>query len=116
LEHQVYALGEAGCEAVTTIDMEPRRTLGDTEMSSEVLSHELQSCVFESIRTCAIECFSQIASDSYLPHVRMRPSVFIDGDKWCVLYGSNLQEGVAGFGLSPNQAMIDFDKNWHKEL
>ena len=31
---------------------------------------------------------------------------------WCALYGDNLQDGVAGFGRSPEEAMADFDKNW----
>ena len=40
----------------------------------------------------------------------------VDGDQWCVLFGENLQDGVAGFGKSPEKAMRDFDKNWHKEM
>ena len=28
-----------------------------------------------------------------------------DGDQWCALYGENLQEGVAGFGRTPAEAM-----------
>ena len=48
----------------------------------------------------------------------LRPSVTfqqslkisIDGDKWCVLMGGNLMEGVAGFGDSCQLAMNDFDK------
>lgn len=48
--------------------------------------------------------------------VNLKPRMFIDGDKWCALYGDNLQDGVAGFGDSPNEAMIDFDKAWYKKL
>jgi len=36
------------------------------------------------------------------PHVLMRPKLSIDGDQWCALYGENLQDGVAGFGDSPD--------------
>lgn len=32
-----------------------------------------------------------------------------DGDKWCVLWGVDLQKGVAGFGDTPNAAMMDFE-------
>ena len=32
------------------------------------------------------------------------------------LYGSNLQEGVAGFGDSPADAMWDFDRNWSTKI
>lgn len=40
----------------------------------------------------------------------------IDGDHWCVLYGENLQDGVAGFGKSPHEAFVDFDKNFFAKL
>lgn len=52
------------------------------------------------------------AQKARTPHVLMRPSIFLDGDKWCLLYGENLQEGVAGFGDTPEQAALDFDANW----
>lgn len=45
-----------------------------------------------------------------------RPAISIDGNKWCALYGANLQDGVAGFGDSPALAMSDFDANWLKKL
>jgi hypothetical protein len=32
-----------------------------------------------------------------------------DGDKWCVLYGENLQEGIAGFGATPDEAIRAFE-------
>jgi hypothetical protein len=47
---------------------------------------------------------------------RYKPRLFIDGDKWCALYGENLQDGVAGFGDSPAEAYNDFDINWGKKL
>ncbi len=50
------------------------------------------------------------------PSVLFRPTLSIDGDQWCALYGSNLQEGVAGFGDSPEEAMADFDKSWRAKL
>lgn len=56
------------------------------------------------------------ASRHYLPSALYRPSIKIDGDKWCALYGENLQDGVAGFGDSPVEAMADFDVQWHKKL
>ena len=33
-----------------------------------------------------------------------------DGDKWCFLWGSNIQEGVVGFGDTVENAMLAFDK------
>jgi hypothetical protein len=46
-------------------------------------------------------------------HAIMRPKVYPDGNEWCALYGENLQEGVAGFGKTPQLACADFDTNWH---
>ncbi|GAB4059141.1 hypothetical protein [Uliginosibacterium sediminicola] len=64
----------------------------------------------------AKECISQAASEYMRPSVIYKPKLSIDGNKWCALYGNNLQEGVAGFGDSPMLAMCDFDDNWHKRL
>lgn len=36
--------------------------------------------------------------------------VYPDGDKWCALYGDNLQEGMCGFGNTPAQAVRAFEK------
>jgi hypothetical protein len=49
------------------------------------------------------------------PHVLMRPAIFPDGNAWCALYGEDLQEGVAGFGDTPEAAAADFDKNWNTQ-
>lgn len=46
------------------------------------------------------------------PSVLHRPRIFPDGDQWCALYGDNLQEGVAGFGDTPEQACAAFDRAW----
>ena len=37
----------------------------------------------------------------------LRP--FLDGGQWCVLYGPDIQEGIAGFGESPEKAIDAFD-------
>ena len=44
----------------------------------------------------------------------LRPSVTLDGNQWCVLYGANLMEGVAGFGDTPHKAVLAFNKAWHE--
>ncbi|MEQ1519700.1 MAG: hypothetical protein ABL936_00345 [Aestuariivirga sp.] len=46
----------------------------------------------------------------------LRPKISIDGNQWCVLYGENLQDGVAGFGDTPRLAVYDFNKAWDKSL
>ncbi len=50
------------------------------------------------------------------PSILLKPKISIDGNQWCALYGENLQDGVAGFGDSPDKAMVDFDKNWRTDL
>jgi len=50
------------------------------------------------------------------PSYLLRPRIFIDGNKWCALYGQNLQDGVAGFGDSPELAYQDFDRQWAKHI
>ncbi len=50
------------------------------------------------------------------PSYLYKPKLFIDGNMWCALYGDNLQDGVAGFGKSPELAYKDFDKNWCEKL
>lgn len=49
------------------------------------------------------------------PSVLFRPRMFPDGAQWCALYGDNLQEGVAGFGYTPEQAADAFDKAWRTQ-
>jgi hypothetical protein len=46
------------------------------------------------------------------PHCRMRPKIFPEGNLWCVLYGDDLQMGIAGFGRTVEEACQDFDTNW----
>lgn len=60
--------------------------------------------------------FANAAVSAQEPHVLMRPRVFVDGDKWCALYGDNLQDGVAGFGESPAEAAANFSAAWYKKL
>lgn len=48
------------------------------------------------------------------PSVLFRPELSLDGNSWCALYGLNLQDGCAGFGDSPDLAMLDFDRKWTK--
>ena len=61
---------------------------------------------------CALQDFQIAASEMQRPSAIYRPTIGRDGNLWCALYGENLQEGVAGFGNSPAQAMHDFDRNW----
>ena len=46
------------------------------------------------------------------PSYWLRPKLERIGKKWRALYGENPQDGVAGFGDTPDQAFADFDKWW----
>ena len=56
------------------------------------------------------------ALEGMRPAIQLRPRLSIDGNKWCAMYGDNLQDGVAGFGDSPDLAYWDFDKQWCAKL
>ena len=36
-----------------------------------------------------------------------------DGDKWFFLWGEDLQNGVAGFGDTVHDAVLDFNRNYY---
>lgn len=59
--------------------------------------------------------FSIAAYEMARPSAIYRPALLQDGDKWCALFGENLQEGVAGFGDTPEAAMRAFDHAWLTE-
>lgn len=48
--------------------------------------------------------------------ILLRPKLTVDGNQWCALYGSDLQDGVCGFGDSPALALEDFDKSIYAKL
>lgn len=49
------------------------------------------------------------------PSVLFRPTISLDGDQYCALYGEDLMAGCAGFGFTIEAAMRDFDKNWREQ-
>ena len=51
----------------------------------------------------------------YKRFAMLKPKVYKDGNKWCVLYGENIQDGVAGFGDTPHKAVIDWEVNWNAQ-
>ncbi|MCP4763217.1 MAG: hypothetical protein GY870_15700 [archaeon] len=46
----------------------------------------------------------------------LKPTIQRDGNQWCVLYGENLQTGIAGFGDSPHLAILNFNSEWYKNI
>lgn len=72
----------------------------------------------ENIGFYAQQAFNSVGdhfTDYSRPSVYLRPKMYPDGNQWCVLYGNDLQEGLAGFGESPYLAMIDFDKRFYEQ-
>ena len=45
----------------------------------------------------------------------LHPTLKKDGNQWCVLYGQDLQNGIAGFGDTPRLAILDWNKRWDKQ-
>lgn len=56
--------------------------------------------------------WQQAAQEIERPSVIFKPVLSRDGNKWCALFGDNLQEGVSGFGDTPAAAMWAFDQAW----
>lgn len=57
----------------------------------------------------------QVEAERKRPFMLLRPRLFPDGNMWCAVYGDSVQEGVAGFGETPEQAAINFDDAWRNQ-
>lgn len=69
-----------------------------------------QDLIEQSLMNAAVE------SEEFNLISILKPKITIDGDQWCILWGENLQDGVAGFGASPILAMYAFNKAWREKL
>ena len=74
------------------------------------------SDTYQAVYDAIYQEYVQTISLQAEPCFLFRPSLSIDGNKWCALYGENLQDGVAGFGGSPHEAMQDFNRRWYASL
>lgn len=87
---------------------------------SRISNGDIGDAVERAIRDANISHYFMLACDGLAhaaddmgrPSVLFRPNLSRDGDQYCVLYGTNLQEGCAGFGDTVAAAMADFDINW----
>jgi hypothetical protein len=70
----------------------------------------------ETIEHSTVAMRNDAAYEKCRPSFIYKPKLTIDGNKWCALYGDNLQDGVAGFGSSPAEAYKAFDAEWIKDL
>lgn len=67
----------------------------------------------------AEECLDRerrLSHELLRPFRMMKTILSRDGNQWCVLYGDSLQDGVVGFGDSPDLASRDFDKAWYEGI
>ena len=78
-------------------------------------SEQIQASARAAAYSIEVAC-AEIAESFTAPHITMKPTLSADGDMWCALYGENLQEGVAGFGKTPQEAMAAFDKEWRTSI
>lgn len=91
---------------------------------SRISNGDIGEAALQAFREANLSHYAQMAAIAAVdaanaqtaPSVLFRPKIFQDGDKWCALYGDDLQQGVAGFGESPAQAMYMFDVAWHQKL
>ena len=65
---------------------------------------------------CAGQAWQQAAAAQERPCVLWKPRLFRDGNQWCALFGENIQDGVVGFGDSPDAATWAFDEAWREKL
>jgi len=72
--------------------------------------------VFSTAGMLATEAVNILEATYNRPSAVYRPQLTLDGNSWIALYGDNLQVGCSGHGDSPDAAMWDFDKNWHKKV
>jgi hypothetical protein len=70
-----------------------------------MLSEQERDLYAESIRAQSVEA----EEFNLVKLLGLHP--YPDGNQWCVLWGKDLQEGVAGFGETPILAVYDFNKN-----
>lgn len=70
-----------------------------------------------TFRNIKIERFERELAEAerLRPFMLLRPRLYPDGNQWCALYGDNLQDGVAGFGDTPEEAAKAFDDAWRSE-
>jgi len=84
---------------------------GDISQAAESVLRECFGMADHRIQ-CAMQ---DIVYEYCRPHVIHKPKLSMDGDKYCFLFGENMQEGIAGFGDSVSEAASDFDNNWIKK-
>lgn len=89
-----------------------RSRLNNCDVGSAIENAARQCFDISHLAIMVADEYGRSALEQQRPPVLFRPRVFIDGNSWCALYGDNLQDGVAGFGGTPDKAMRAFDDAW----
>jgi hypothetical protein len=95
----------SGCD-VGTVVADAARQAFDVSHHIAILTQEFSIAAYER---------AQAGREQQRPFMQLRPKMYQDGDKWCALYGENLQDGVCGFGETPELAARAFDIAWLNE-
>jgi len=86
-----------------------RSRIGNADIGSAV-ERAMHDANLSHYAEMVMRTAQEAAGEHMRPCVIHRPALSADGDMWCVLLGDNLQEGVAGFGKTPAEAMWEFDR------
>jgi len=70
----------------------------------------------DDYQAAALRLDTAIEEAELILFTMLKPSLQRDGNQWCVLYGDDLQVGIAGFGDSPHKAVLNFNADWHKNI
>lgn len=69
----------------------------DVSFHVEIIKQEFLAAAHEMARPCVV----------------FKPKLSRDGDMYCVLLGEDLVVGVAGFGRTVAEAMLEFDREFY---
>ena len=92
-----------------------RSRISSCDVGSVVADAAFRAFDISHIKPLASEAIGILTNEMTRPSVLFRPRLLLDGNSWCALYGDNLQDGVAGFGDSPDAACVAFDKAWSQK-
>ena len=92
-----------------------RSRISNGDIGSVVRDVAFQQFDISHMKQILLQDFSIAAQEMARPSVLFKPTLSADGDMWCALLGDNLQDGVAGFGKTPHDAMHAFDQAFYKE-
>lgn len=88
--------------------------IGHPDIAGTVERVFLRTADFSGVVVRTQEALNEVRNEWTRPSVVYRPQLGLDGNMYCALYGSDLMNGVAGFGETAESAMRDFDKNWYR--